>query len=259
VDPIEIYLKLNSRGADQAMLRTHIDSILSAATEANSGLTRCDWFHSDKNQEWVALFTYRDAAAAQTHHRLCARDCGALVASGDVVVEVLSGATPEVLAAWPGVRPQTFYFGGGLKSVSMAAEFTAETASPVPGHTGSDHIEIYTRFEIKPGDLGIFKKLAAELIGIVKAKDPGTPRYDWFYDDEHRASVAMDTYANAGAMFAHMKNCHDVHHELLQHSSMVTEFLGELPKEAKDAVAKYDPYIVKFYAGLKPYSSGGFA
>jgi quinol monooxygenase YgiN len=254
--PIEIYVKLKSRGGDWAAIRSHIDSIISAAKGRGSGLTRCDWFLSEKKQEWVAILVCSGARAAQSHFRDNIADYAGLFERCDLAVDVLSGATPEVLAALPDKGLRVFEFGGGLKSATGAAQFSADIVSPVAGRIGSDHIEIYTRFEIKPNDQPIFKQLAAELVSVVKAKDPGTPRYDWFYDDANRLSVAMDTYANASAMFAHMKNCHDVHHELLQHASMVTEFLGELPKDAMQAVAKYDPYIVKFYAGLRPYSSG---
>jgi quinol monooxygenase YgiN len=206
----------------------------------------------------VAIFVCSSARAVQSHFRDNNAGYAALSKCCDVAVEVLSGATPEVLAALPGESLRAFEFGGGLKSATAAAEFSSDIVSLVASRVGSDHIEIYTRFEIKSKDMPIFKKLAAELVSVVKAKDPGTPRYDWFYDDANSLSVAMDTYANASAMFAHMKNCHDVHHELLQHASMVTEFLGELPQEAMQAVAKYDPYILTFCAGLKPYSSGGF-
>jgi quinol monooxygenase YgiN len=257
VGPIEIYVKLKSRRGDWATIRSRIDSIISAASRRGSGFTRCDWFLSEKKLEGVAIFVCSGARAVLSHFRDNTAGYAALCECCDMAVEVLNGAAPEVLAALPGKSPRAFEFGGGLNSVT-AAEFSTDIVSPVAGRVGSDHIEIYTRFEIRPNDLPIFKKLAAELVSVVKAKDPDTPRYDWFYNDASGLSVAMDTYANAGAMFAHMKNCHDVHHELLQHASMVTEFLGDLPQEAMQAVAKYDPYILTFCAGLKPYSSGGF-
>ena len=93
--------------------------------------------------------------------------------------------------------------------------------------------------------------MGADLIPIVSSKDPGTTRYDWFYDDEKLQCVAMDCYKDTPSMFAHMKNAHDVHELLFDHSTMVTEFLGELPEEAKAAVARYNPYIRPLYAGLK--------
>jgi hypothetical protein len=39
---------------------------------------------------------------------------------------------------------------------------------------------------------------------------------------------------------------------------MVTEFRGTLPEEALAALRPYDPYILPFFTGLKPYSQGGF-
>jgi quinol monooxygenase YgiN len=112
-------------------------------------------------------------------------------------------------------------------------------------------IEIYTGFAIQPGQLAQFKRLAVELTNVVRAKDLGTTRYDWFYNDAQHVCIAMDTYVDAPAMFAHMKNCHEAHEKLLPLSTMTTEFLGELPSVAMQAVAKYQPYILKFLCGLQ--------
>ena len=65
------------------------------------------------------------------------------------------------------------------------------------------------------------------------------------------STCLMDCYKDTPSMFAHMKNAHDVHELLFDHSTMVTEFLGELPDEAKAAVARYNPYILPLYAGLR--------
>ena len=42
------------------------------------------------------------------------------------------------------------------------------------------------------------------------------------------------------------------------YSELVRHLPGDLPPDALQAVAKYNPYIATFVAGLKPYSSGGF-
>ena len=141
----------------------------------------------------------------------------------------------------------------------MQARSGIQCVARPAGRQPTEHIEIYTHFALHPGKLDVFKRDAAALLEVVKQKDTGTSRYDWFYDDANLTAVAADTYDDPASMFSHMRNCHEAHNKLLHHSTMVTEFLGTLPLAAMQAVAKYDPYIAPFLVGLRAYSSGGYA
>jgi quinol monooxygenase YgiN len=167
-------------------------------------------------------------------------------------VEMLIDTAPDADLI-PGGGTKLFRFAAGLGPGSAASSF-----NPAGGRGETNHIEIYTRFFINPGSLAAFREAAAAMLQTTRENDPGTSRYDWFYDAAESECLALDTYDDAAAMFAHMANCHDAHERLLANATMVTEFLGGLPAAALAGLSKYEPYILPFFAGLKPYSQGGF-
>jgi quinol monooxygenase YgiN len=253
MEHVELYAKFKVRPGLFARYRQLATAIAALSRDRDDGTLRCDWFANEACHEGVALFVHRDATALQAHRALNSDNYAQLSTCCDVSTEFLgtpSDATRRTLA---GVNPGVLDFAFGMQAVSGAQAFTRAVAN-----VRCEHIEIYTRFLLQPGRLAEFRQVAAELLAVVKNKDPATSRYDWFFDADGRVSVAMDTYDTASAMFAHMRNCHDVHEKLLHMSTMVAEFLGDLPPDALQAVRKYNPYIASFVAGLKPYSSGGF-
>lgn len=241
---IEIHVRLTSHDGKFDDAKKLADAILAAAKQSGDRTVRCDWFAHDRKKECVAMIVHADEAAMRAHQEVAGEYYRSLSASCEAAFDVFGRPDAEALAAISKFNLRVFNFADGL------------TRGPAV-RASTNQIEIYTGFSIQPGKLSLFKRLAAELTHVVRKKDTGTLRYDWFYDDEHRACVSLDTYADAGAMFAHMKNCHDAHDKLLEHALMTTEFLGELPEEAMRAVARYDPYILQFYRGLQPHSSGG--
>ena len=240
---VEYYAKLKIKNDQLPRFKRHVDAVVSAANAVDAATLRCDWFINEDKKEAVAMVVHRDEAAMLAHHAVAGShyealaDCssGALDFFGDpvaVVVKAMSRFNPRVLK---------FAYGLNATSTSIHAALTNKSRG----------IEIYSRFTIHAGHFDACKAVGAALIPIVSSKDPGTTRYDWFYDEASLQCVAIDAYLDTPSMFAHMKNAHDVHEELFEHSTMLTEFLGELPEAAQAAVARYDPYILPLYAGMK--------
>jgi quinol monooxygenase YgiN len=198
------------------------------------------------------MAVHRDTDALRSHIASAGALYGRLTQQASVALQWIGRPAAAALQALP-LQAMIADFDSGQGATSGADKFSRDiNGQPIP------HIEIYTHFAVQPGKLAEFKVHARECLDIVVARDPGTARYDWFYDDANLVSLALDTYNDPQSMFAHMKNCHDAHEKLLRVSAMTTEFLGELPPEAMAAISKYNPYVVRFVAGLKPYSSGGF-
>lgn len=239
---IETHARCRIQEGRLEAFKRHASRIVDAAREAGDVL-RCDWFISEERGEAVAMTVYRDEDALLAHRERAEEAWrGERSTSSGGVFEVfgeLSGRARAVLAE---ENPRMFRFVRGLKDGQP---------QPVVGARKPDGIEIYTRFDIRDGELEAFKACGAELLAVVRDSDPGTLRYDWFYDEAQLQCVVMDTYADTQGMFAHMRNAHDAHEKVLAHASMITEFLGELPADAAGAVAKYDPFVVKLHAGLR--------
>jgi quinol monooxygenase YgiN len=237
---IEIHARITAAPGRLEEIKRLAAAIVNRAGAGGSGVARCDWFVSDARHECVAmiehasnesLLAHHTAAAAGDHYR-------ALLTQAGGAMDILGTLTDAARKALGGYERWEYAYADGLGSAAAARG----PAAP---------IEIYTGFAIQPGQLDLFRRYALELTDVVRASDPGTARYDWFYDEAHEACVAMDTYVDSAAMFTHMKNCHAAHEKLLTLSTMTTEFLGELPAEAMQAVSKYSPYVLRYLCGLK--------
>lgn len=249
---IETYAKFKIHPGKMEEFKTRLQALVKQVRANEPRTMRYDWFVCDDKYEAVAMDCYVDEDAMFAHQKNAGPFHRAVLEVSDMSVEFLGIPTQGALDAVKKFGPQFFEFDSGLDQGPGALRFTPSSGTP-----SIEHIEIYTRFQIHDGKLEEFKRDADALLAVVKEKDTGTLRYDWFYDDSKNLCIAMDTYKDAEGMFTHMKNAHDAHEKLLHLSSMTTEFLGELPPAANAAVAKYSPYILPFYAGLKSYSGGG--
>jgi quinol monooxygenase YgiN len=235
---IEIHARLTGRTGGFHAVKRIAGAIVVAARQPGSGVARCDWYANDAKRECVAMIEHATAATMQAHYAAAGNHYQALLLHASGALDIFGAPDASTWAALEGYGLRIFQYADRL-------------GAPAVRNAAVPRIEIYTGFAIQPGQLAQFKRLAVELTNVVRAKDLGTTRYDWFYNDAQNACIAMDTYVDAPAMFAHMKNCHDAHEKLLPLSTMTTEFLGELPDVAMQAVAKYQPYILKFLYGLQ--------
>jgi quinol monooxygenase YgiN len=252
VSNIEIYSKWRLHAGAMPEFVATARSLAGMTLQQNPDTLRCDWFVHATGNEAISMAVHRDTAALRSHIASAGALYGRLAQLASVTLQWVGRPATAALQALP-LAATIADFDSGQGATTGADSFSRDASGqPIP------HIEIYTHFAVHPGKLAEFKVHARECLDIVIASDPGTARYDWYYDDEHLVSLALDTYNDPQSMFAHMKNCHEAHAKLLQISTMTTEFLGELPPEAMAAISKYNPYVVRFVAGLKPYSSGGF-
>jgi quinol monooxygenase YgiN len=250
---IETYAKFAIHSGKLNEFKQRVATLVKVVRERDSATLRYDWFINEEKNEAVAMDTYKDETAMYAHQKNAGHYLGEVLECADMAVEFLGMPSAPAREKIAKFKPRLFAFHSGLEKDSAARNFLPDGAG-----IGGNHIEIFTRFTIEHGKMDWFRTRASQLLEVVREKDPGTLRYDWFYDEANHECIAMDSYQDAPGLFAHMKNAHDKHSELLRHSSVFTEFLGALPNEAMTAVAKYNPNILPFYRGLKPYSSGGF-
>ena len=235
---IEYYAKLKIHNGKMDKVKHAMDGINAAAKALGAQMLRSDWYLNEAKNEAATVSVYNDDAALHAHCAQAGEHFAALAACGDGLLQFFSTPPAQMPTTLAPFKPASFRFAYGIKS------------NPTPIHSAKRGIEIYSLFSIFPGKRDAFKAVGAELLPIIRGKDPGTTRYDWFYDDANLKCVALDCYADTPSMFAHMKNAHDVHELLYDHSTMLTEFLGELPEDAKAAVAHYDPNVLPLYSGI---------
>jgi quinol monooxygenase YgiN len=64
-------------------------------------------------------------------------------------------------------------------------------------------LEVSARLKVRPGQLEGFKQQAAEIVGLAKALDTGTLRYDWFLSSDGTQCEVREAYVNSDALIEH--------------------------------------------------------
>lgn len=58
--------------------------------------------------------------------------------------------------------------------------------------------------KIRPHQLEEFKRVAAEMLSVVRQKDTGTLQFDWFLNSDQTICVTREAYESSEALLAHM-------------------------------------------------------
>ena len=94
------------------------------------------------------------------------------------------------------------------------------------------------RFKIHEGKLEEYKRLSAQAMEIVQTKDPGTLRYDVYFNDDQSECVVLERYRDSEAAIAHASNLGDLFEAVLATVTVVHgELLGEPSAELRANLA----------------------
>jgi quinol monooxygenase YgiN len=94
------------------------------------------------------------------------------------------------------------------------------------------------RFKIHEGKLDEFKRLSAEAMEIVRAKDPGTLQYDTYFNEDQSECVVLERFRDSEALIKHADNLGDLMEPILATVSVVHgELLGEPSAELRARMA----------------------
>ena len=98
------------------------------------------------------------------------------------------------------------------------------------------------RFRFRPGKLDEFKRLSAEAMEIVRAKDPGTLQYDTFFNEDESECVVIERFKDSEALLVHGANMEALSKEILAIVDVVHgELLGEPNAELRERLGGEGP------------------
>ncbi|HJR46272.1 MAG TPA: antibiotic biosynthesis monooxygenase [Actinomycetota bacterium] len=83
------------------------------------------------------------------------------------------------------------------------------------------------RIKLHEGKLDEFKRLSAQCMEIVRAKDPGTLQYDTYINDDQSECIVVERFTDSEALIAHSENLADLMEAILATGSFSGELLGE--------------------------------
>jgi hypothetical protein len=72
------------------------------------------------------------------------------------------------------------------------------------------------RFKFHEGELEQFKRLAAQCMEIVQAKDTGTLQYDIYFNDDQSECIVLERYRDSEALIAHATHLGDLGRQSLR-------------------------------------------
>ncbi len=94
------------------------------------------------------------------------------------------------------------------------------------------------RFRFHEGKVEEFKRLSAQAMEIVKAKDPGTLGYDTYFNDDETECVIVERYRDSDALIAHAANLAELFEPILSIVDVVHgEVLGDASPELRANLA----------------------
>ena len=109
-------------------------------------------------------------------------------------------------------------------------------------------IQGVSRFKFHDGKVEEFKRLSAQAIDIVRAKDTGTLQYEIYFNDDQSECVVYERYRDSEAVIEHGGHVGDLMAAIFATGSVSGELLGEPSAEltamtAGSGVPVFRPFL----------------
>jgi quinol monooxygenase YgiN len=93
------------------------------------------------------------------------------------------------------------------------------------------------RFKFHEGKVEEFKRLSAQCMEIVRAKDPGTLQYDTYFNDDQSECIVLERFTDSEALIEHSANLSHLMDAIVATGSVSGELLGEPSAELRAKLA----------------------
>ena len=94
------------------------------------------------------------------------------------------------------------------------------------------------RFKFHEGKVEEFKRLSAQCLEIVRAKDPGTLQYDTYFNDDQSEAIVLERFTDSEALIEHSENMSPLMDAIVATGSVSGELLGEPSAELRAKLAE---------------------
>jgi quinol monooxygenase YgiN len=104
------------------------------------------------------------------------------------------------------------------------------------------------RFKFEEGKLEEFKRLSAQCMEIVRAKDTGTLQYEIYFSADESDCILLERYRDSAALLEHAANLGELGPAVLATGLVSSELLGEPSAELKAKLAdspirRFTPFL----------------
>ena len=94
-------------------------------------------------------------------------------------------------------------------------------------------IQGIARFKFHEGKVEEFKRLSAQCMEIVRARDTGTLQYDTYFNDDETECIVIERFRDSDALIQHGENLAHLMDAIVATGSVSGELLGEPSPELR--------------------------
>ena len=106
------------------------------------------------------------------------------------------------------------------------------------------------RFRFHPGKVEEYKRLSAQAMDIVRAKETGTLEYAIYFNEDESEAVVIERFASSEALLEHGANMSEISPQVLATATVEGELLGEPNAELRAKLTGPEPQLFTPYISL---------
>ena len=106
------------------------------------------------------------------------------------------------------------------------------------------------RFTFHAGMVEEFKRLSAECLEIVRAKDAGTLQYDTYFNDDESECIVLERFRDSAALILHGQNMAPLMESIMATGTVSGELLGDLSEAIRAQMADSPVGLFTLYQAL---------
>lgn len=108
------------------------------------------------------------------------------------------------------------------------------------------------RFRFHPGRVEEYKRLTAQAMDIVRAKERDTLEYAVFFNEDETEAVVIERFASSEALIEHGANMSEISPAVLATAVVEGELLGEPSEELRALFTGPEPQLFAPWISLDP-------
>jgi quinol monooxygenase YgiN len=97
------------------------------------------------------------------------------------------------------------------------------------------------RFKFHDGKVEEFKRLSAECLAVVRAKDTGTLQYDTYFNSDESEAIVIERFRDSEALIEHGNNMAPFMEGILATATIYGELLGDASPEIRERLGEGGP------------------
>jgi quinol monooxygenase YgiN len=113
-----------------------------------------------------------------------------------------------------------------------------------------DELQGIVRFTFHAGMVEEFKRLSAECIELVRARDVGTLQYDTYLNDDESQAIVLERFRDSEALILHAENMAPLMDAIMATGTVSGELLGDPNEQLRTQLAGSPVGLFRLYQSL---------